>query len=105
MAKSRKLPIFRSYCYNRCKEVYRRCIRRSTKNYLRSCRTLEDMNNCPQRNEIIPMYDWIDWRFDHRRGSCGITVKTSCWLWNNTLGYDETRIEICEECRKKYSRK
>ena len=63
------------------------------------------MNTCPQRNEIINVCDWIDWRFDHRPGSCGITAKEKCWLWNDTLGYDETRIEICEECRKRYSRK
>lgn len=63
------------------------------------------MNNCPQRNEIITMYDWIDWRFDHRPGSCGITTRDNCWLWNETLGYDETRIEVCKECRKRYSRK
>ena len=105
MAKSRKLPIYRSYGYNRCKEIYRRCIRRSIKNYLRSCKTLDDMNACPQRNEIITMYDWIDWKFDHRPGSCGITSKGNCRLWNKTLGYDETRINVCEECRKKYSRK
>ena len=67
MAKSRKLPIYKSYGYNSCKEVYRRCIRRSIKNYLRSCKTLDDMNNCPQRNEIISMYKWIDWRFDNRK--------------------------------------
>ena len=105
MAKSKKLPIYRSYGYSRCKEIYRRCIRRATKNYLRSCKTLEDMNHCPQRNEIIAMYDWADWRFDHRPGSCGITARDNCWLWNETLGYDETRIEVCEECRKRYSRK
>ena len=63
------------------------------------------MNHCPQRNEIIAMYDWADWRFDHRPGSCGITARDNCRLWNETLGYDETRIEVCEECRKKYSRK
>ena len=63
------------------------------------------MNNCPQRNEIIAMYDWVDWRFDHRPGSCGITTRVNCRLWNETLGYDETRIEVCEECRKRYSRK
>ena len=105
MAKSRKLPIYICYGYNHCKELYRRCIRRSTKNYLRSCKTLEDMNNCPQRNEIITMCDWIDWRFDHRPGSCGITSGERCGLWNETLGYDETKIDVCEECRKKYSRK
>lgn len=63
------------------------------------------MNNCPQRNEIIPLYDWVDWRFDYRPGSCGITTRDNCLLWNETLGYDETRIEVCEECRKRYSRK
>ena len=63
------------------------------------------MNHCPQRNEIIAMCDWADWRFDHRPGSCGITARDNCWLWNETLGYDETRIEVCEECRKRYSRK
>lgn len=63
------------------------------------------MNHCPQRNEIIALYDWVDWRFDYRPGSCGITTRDNCLLWNETLGYDETRIEVCEECRKRYSRK
>lgn len=63
------------------------------------------MNCCPQRNEIITMYDWVEYKLDHRPCSCGITTKDKCIFWNKTLGYDETRIEVCEECRKRYSRK
>lgn len=105
MGKSRKLPIFNSYGYNHCKERYRRVIRRSVKNYIRSCKTLEDINNCPRQNEIISRYDWLDYSFDHRKESCGPICRSSCWLWNKSIGYDETRDEVCKECREKYSRK
>lgn len=108
MSKSTKQPIFNDYGYAHKKRVYRRSIRRTIKNYLTHCEHLgkyDEMLNPPHMKTLINDYDWCDWRYDHRKNVCYGRNNGYCSSWNKALGSELNRDKICEDCRKRYSRK